>query len=202
MTEGPAGGREPRSRLFVAVELPETWVAGLTELQTELRRGLDPAVRLRWVRPEGVHLTLKFIGEVTAATRDNIEAALAKAVPKAPRLRLESGSLGTFGGRRLPRVLWLGLGGDIKGLLELAERVDSDLHAIGFARETRPLAPHLTLARVTVGFVSAVGPALELAIARISPPVLPAFDVEQVSLMRSHLGPGGARYERLAAFPR
>ncbi len=201
--------REERLRLFVAVELPEGWLRALATVQDDLRRalaaraGVRGAPRLRWTRPEGVHLTLKFLGEVPAARREAIEAALARAVDAPPGLELRLGNTGAFGinDRRGPRVLWVGVSGDVEGLGRLFGQIDASLGTIGFERERRSFAAHLTLARVPDDFPAGDRAALADALVALPLPDAPSFVVERVSLMRSHLNRDGARYERLASFP-
>lgn len=183
-------------RLFVAIELDEGVREALARVQGELRsRPLPP---LRWVRPEGIHLTLKFLGETPADRVPAIEAALRQALAGLSPLRIELGPLGTFGGRR-PRVLWVGIAGDVDRLKDLQARIDRALQSLGFPREERAYSPHLTLARVPPSAAGA-GPALDEALAAVPPPQA-AMEVRVLSLMLSRLGPAGAAYECLAAFP-
>jgi len=191
--------REPSLRLFVACELPSDVRAGLEAIQRELRaRGGE---RLRYVRPEGIHVTLKFLGEVPRSRVAPIQEALATAVPAPPRLRLRAGALGTFGGRQRLRVIWIGLEGDTQRLAELASRVEEGLERLGFSRERRPFTAHLTLARVHDSATPEERARLAQAVEGCPLPDMPEFIVERVSLMQSTLEPGGAVYRRLAAFP-
>ena len=185
-------------RLFVACELPDEVRGALGRVQDDLRRlGAD---RLRWVRPEGIHITMKFLGAVEAERVGEIEGALTAAVqPFEHRLGFEK--LGNFGGNRA-RVLWIGLDGDVKGLTELAGRIDAALEPLGFPRERRPFAAHVTLARVPDEVPASVRRTLPDVLARYQPLPLPPLVLSEVALMRSILGPGGSRYERLASFPR
>jgi 2'-5' RNA ligase len=184
-------------RLFVAVELPPEVLEKLTQLQTALRRrGLDG---LRWARPEGIHLTLKFLGETPADRVSAIREALARAADGVPSHRLSLGEMGTFGSRRMPRVLWVNLKGGVDALGDLQRRVEDELEREGFPRERRKFSPHLTLARVRQESAGSVGNAIEEALRVVSPPD-GVVEVNEVSLMRSTLRPSGAIYERLAAF--
>ncbi len=196
-------------RLFVAIELPEDWRQALALGQAELRSALEAeGLRLRWTRPEGIHLTLKFLGEVEAGRRGAIEAALAGCLTRPPRLRLRLGQPGLFtSGRRTrftsgrpARVLWVGVEGDIEGLARLADEIDRACAGLGLAAEQRSFTGHLTLARVPES-VSLPADSLAPKLQTIHLPETAPFVVERVSLIRSHLGPGGSRYERLAAFP-
>jgi 2'-5' RNA ligase len=185
-------------RLFIACELPTEARAALGRVEDDLRR--LGAERLRWVRPEGIHITLKFLGGVDAERVGKIEAALTATIEPF-ELRLAFDKLGNFGGNRA-RVLWIGLEGDVAGLSELAERVDNALEPLGLPRERRPFAAHITLARVPEQLPAAVRRELPGLLARYSPRPLPPMILTEVSLMRSELGPGGSRYHRLASFPK
>ena len=169
----------------------------LAELQADLRRrGLDS---LRWVRPEGIHLTLKFLGETSSDKLSAINAALVESVKGVGPHRLWLGAVGTFGNKRRPQVLWVDLAGDLAPLGRLQQQVDLALAAAGFPKEKRPFAPHLTLARVRPESARAIAPRLAEAVAAAQPP--PAtLEVRELSLMRSRLQAGGAVYEQLAAF--
>jgi 2'-5' RNA ligase len=184
-------------RLFVAVELPGDVRAALVDIQTELRRkGLQG---LRWVRPEGIHLTLKFLGETQASRVADIATALAGSAALHPAHTLALGRLGTFGGRNNPRVLWVALEGAVEATHALQASVDFSLAGLGFPKEDRAFSPHLTLARVRPEAARSI--AADLAAAVTSTTVASAeISVRELSLMQSTLGPGGAAYKRLAAF--
>lgn len=200
----PQRPTETRLRLFVAIELPHTWLDALAGAQKRLREGLADAGladRPRWTRPEGIHLTLKFLGSVGESRRPAVEDALKAAVAAPPNLRLRLGSIGVFPGRGPPRVLWAGIDGDVEPLARLAAQIDAAMSNLGFPRETRPFAAHLTLARLSEGLLPPEREpfAAAVRVTHIGP--APDLLAQGVSLMRSHLGPAGARYERLASFP-
>lgn len=184
-------------RLFVALELPADWTEALAGVRAGLRRrGLE---RLRWVRPEGIHLTLKFLGNVAAGRVPELAAALGRAGGDCAPFQLSLGGLGTFGPAARPRVVWAGIEGDLGALTRLWRLVEGALQPLGFPRERERFAPHLTLARVPQGFpredAARIGPAL----ATVARPGTAPVEVRELALMRSDLGPGGARYTRLAA---
>jgi RNA 2',3'-cyclic 3'-phosphodiesterase len=184
-------------RLFVAIELPGDVREALNRLQHELqRRGLE---NLRWVRPQGIHLTLKFLGATPLEKVAAIQDALAMAVGDTAPHELSLGKLGTFGGSR-PRVLWVDLKGEVDAVQQLQERVESAMDRLGFEREARRWSPHVTLARVRPETAREAASAIQHAISAVEAPpgVIP---VREVSLMRSTLRPSGAVYERVAAFP-
>ncbi|GAG17445.1 unnamed protein product, partial [marine sediment metagenome] len=185
-------------RLFVAVDLPGQVREALARLQGGLRS--HDLSDLRWVRPQGIHLTLKFLGETPAGRVAAITEALAGAIRGRRRSRLALGALGTFGGRRRPRVLWLDITGDIEHMRELQAAVEVALVEVGFPPEERGFSPHLTLARVPQPGRPDTAERIAQALESVAPP-RSEFDVREVVLMRSTLQPGGAVYERLAAFP-
>lgn len=195
-----AKDQESELRLFVACELPPEMRAALAALQDTLRlAGGEPPVR--WVRPDGIHLTLKFLGAVPAERVAAICAALAPIVDGMRPLTLSLGSLGTFGGRRGVRVLWVSVEGDVPRVAELQRRVEAALAPLGFPTEDRAFSPHLTLARVPENVGADERQRLwDLTKGAAAPEAAPVT-IREVSLMRSILGPGGAVYQRLAAFP-
>ena len=192
-------------RLFVACELPGDVRDGLGRVEADLRRG--DRVGLRWVRPEGIHVTLKFLGGVDETRVEEITAALAAAIEPF-ELRLRPATVGGFpsaglragGGARL-RVIWVGLEGDIEGLAALAARVEAALQPLGFPAERRPFAAHLTLARVPDRASAVERRELSELVGGYRMPELPPMVLTQVALMRSILGPNGSVYNRLAGFP-
>ncbi|WP_447972643.1 RNA 2',3'-cyclic phosphodiesterase [Nitrospira sp. Kam-Ns4a] len=190
-------------RTFVAVELDEPLRAVIGRVQAEMRERLErefrreaPDVRLQWVRPESIHVTLKFLGEIEEGRVAAIGEALERIAASLAPFAVEVGGLGVFPDARAPRVVWLGLSGQVDALVRLAAEVDAALHALGFPREDRPFAPHLTLARVKdrqrdVGRALAASGLLDRAAAAGS------LRVRAIALMKSDLRPSGAVYTRL-----
>lgn len=190
-------------RTFVAVELDEALRAAIGRAQAALRdkldrelRRADPGTRIQWVRPESVHVTLKFLGDIEEDRVATVGQALERAVVGVAPFALDVGGLGMFPEAGGPRVLWLGLSGPVEAMARLASAVDAALQEIGFPPEDRPFTPHLTLARVKersreVGrAMAACGlPGRETAVGRL--------EVRALALMKSELRPTGARYTRL-----
>jgi 2'-5' RNA ligase len=197
--------RGPHLRLFVAIELPSEWLEALRAMQELLRRGFEagpePRPLLRWVRPEGIHVTLKFLGATPESMLPEVEAGLRRAVPHSVAATILLDKPGMFPDRGSPRVLWAGVTGDFAALGTVAARIDAEMAKLGFEIEKRPFAPHLTLARVAEGSVRLPRIRYEEVIASVAIPRAPPLQVDRISLIRSHLGPGGARYERLAGYP-
>ncbi len=183
-------------RLFIAVELPAIVRKRLADVAGELRAmGLE---RLRWVKPENIHITLKFLGEAPAERRPEIEDALRAAAEGVAPHELTLGALGKFGGRQNPRVLWVDVRGDVDVLKALQKRVSGRIVPLGFPADERPFAAHLTLARVPQEIAKHVARPLSEAIGAVTVPD-PPIPVREVVLMRSELRPGGPLYTRLSA---
>jgi RNA 2',3'-cyclic 3'-phosphodiesterase len=202
--------REPQERLrrlFVAIEPPDAWLTGLGELQEGMKAAFaahetTASLHVRWVRPETMHLTLKFIGEVAPTRVEAIEAQLAKAVPGKLAMTLSLLRAGSFSDRRAPRVIWAGIGSKPETAPRtLAESIETCLATAGVPRERRGFTPHLTLARLPQELNDAQR-LRAAAIASTTPlPELASFEVERISLIESFLSPHGASYERVAQWP-
>lgn len=179
-------------RLFIAIEIPGEIKEEMAKAQEQLRRsGADAG----WTRPEGIHLTLKFLGEVPEAQIEEIKIALAKAAAGKGRFRLEVGGVGVFPNTRNPRVPWVGVSGDIDKLASLQASVEEAMTGMGFEREEREFTPHLTLGRIKE---IRSRDSWQKALDGIKDIRLPGFDVTAVSLMKSELKRTGAVYTELA----
>ncbi len=188
------------ARLFLAINLPREIKDKLAHLQQELAH---TRAQVRWVRPEGIHLTLKFFGEVPEEMIDTL-ARLAQetVVQKAcGSLRFRVKGLGTFPSLRRPRVIWVGLEGDLSKLLSLQQALEEAFAKLGFVPEDRPFVPHLTLGRVKSG------KGLDQLVSIIKryqaePFALPEeFEVSEIILYQSILKPSGAVYTPLRRIP-
>lgn len=181
-------------RLFVAAEVSPGLRAKLIELQERLR---EVPLNLRLVRPEGIHLTLRFIGEVDADRLDGIVAALAAPSNAGlPSFHLREAGLGIFPERGTPRVIWIDLEGEREAAARLAGAVDAALVKCGLAPEERPFKPHLTVARVRGVKRGAWRSALERSMTER----LGDLFVDGYHLYESQLGPGGATYRKLSTW--
>ncbi len=178
-------------RLFWALDLPPGVRQSLEEVQGRLKK---TKADVRWVRPAGIHLTLKFLGQVAAERVAELAAAVSPAALECPVLKLWPASAGCFPRLKSPRVVWLGLDGDVAALEDLARRIEAVHEPLGFAREGRPFSPHLTLGRVKSGRGRA---ALIEAVAGLNNYQGPAFKAEELILFRSELKPDGAVYTPL-----
>lgn len=187
----------PNLRLFVACELSDEVRNALSQVQDDLERA--GAEQLRWVRPEGIHLTLKFLGDVEASLVDDVIEPLSEAIQPFA-VRLNASSLGSFGGRH-PRVVWVGLTGQMQELAVLANTVERALGPVGFPAERRPFSPHLTLARVRERATARERERLAGLIERYQMRTLPDIALSRVALIQSVLGRGGATYQTITKFP-
>jgi 2'-5' RNA ligase len=179
-------------RLFVAMDIPEDVRAAIEALAAKLRIAYRDA---RWTRIEGLHITLKFIGETPAEKAAAIKAALAAMPSRAP-IAMKFRGLGFFPNERRPRVLWAGIESGPE-LAELGAAVETALAPLGIAREERAFSPHLTLAR----FDEPRGlDALRAAIAGAGPLEFGGAITKEYYLYQSVLKRGGAEYTRLATF--
>lgn len=185
-------------RLFVACEVPDDVKESIGEVIENLRSHSGNAVR--WIRPEGVHVTLKFLGEVPTKKLPAVKLAIQEAVVGHSPFELEFSNIGTFGGREGLRIMWVGIAGDVLRLEALVRAVNAALAVVGFEPERRPFRPHLTLGRVRDEISTRNRAEIEVAVGKVSvPPV--SWRTAQVSLMRSRLTAQGATYEVLATFP-
>jgi 2'-5' RNA ligase len=184
-------------RLFVAAELPAELRRRLGEVQRDLK---DLPLSVRWVRPEAMHLTFVFLGEVAASRREAIEQALAQpdGAAAVDAFRLTVRGLGTFPGGGRPRVIWAGLEGDRDAAERLKDRLQGVLAPLGFPAESRAFKPHLTLGRVVEVRGSAAGRG---ALDPFAGAELGSFEVASCILFESRLLPGGAQYTALRGFP-
>jgi 2'-5' RNA ligase len=177
-------------RLFVAIELPDEVKRRLAALQTDI-----PGAR--WVKPDAMHLTLKFIGDQVPETQiRSIRAALA-GIEQA-RFTLAVRGVGRFppGMKQAPRVLWAGIV-DQPALKQLQSAVARALEPLGFEPERRGFNPHITLARVQ-GDRAGLGAAALLERERGFDGG--AFEVRHFALIRSDLLPAGPRYMHIGTF--
>jgi 2'-5' RNA ligase len=182
-------------RTFIAIELPEETRQTLAAIQQELKR---TGAGVRWVKPSSIHLTLKFLGNIHPGQVDDIAAVTAQVVRSEPLLTLRAAGLGTFPSQQNPRVIWVGIEGEVKRLTHIQNRLENDLVALGFAREKRGFRAHLTLGRVKdkgnrQGLIAAM---TELEI-----PEFNSFDVTEIILYKSELRPTGAIYTKLHRMP-
>ena len=179
-------------RSYISIELPENVRTALLALQSRIKK-VTPPQAVRWSAPDNIHLTLHFLGEVTPADFIKLDQALkAMPLPYLP-FSLNIGGLGGFPNLRRPRVIWVGLPGDIHQLLMIQQEVETLLkQTIGFKPEDRPYSPHLTLGRVKQPLSShdlaQLGQALQREEGKVGQ--IATLEVAEIHLMKSKLNQG------------
>jgi len=180
-------------RAFVAIELPEELRRTLAREQARFSAVCPDA---RWTRPEGIHLTLKFLGQISDEQVAEVKKALGR-IGRFPKFTARAQGYGFFPDAKRPRVFWVGLDAP-PDLAMLAKRVEAAMADIGFPPENRSFSPHLTLARFKVPRPQ---PKLQELLAQQENQVLGTFEVSEFFLWESKLSPKGAEYRKVAHFP-
>ena len=178
-------------RAFVAIDLPNSVRSALGEAQETLK---SYGFGVKWVRPESIHLTLKFLGNTATADTDKIVEAMTQAARDCPVVALAAKGIGVFPDVSRPRVIWAGLSGEIEILANLQQTLDDQLADLGFPRETRAFKSHLTLGRVKGKIASG---RMRTAIDELKTFESESFEVNQVILFKSELRPTGAVYTKV-----
>jgi RNA 2',3'-cyclic 3'-phosphodiesterase len=173
-------------RTFIALKLPAEARAALGRL-VECMAPHWPERRVRWVKGDNMHLTLRFLGDTDKAQLPSLQAGLERIASQTPAFALALDSAGCFPNARRPRVIWVGLADPDDRLVNLQRQVERLACACGWAPEKRAFKPHLTLGRVRE---DAPPPAAEWMAA---PPVM-TVPVTQLQLIESLLKPTGAEY--------
>ncbi|HHF98236.1 RNA 2',3'-cyclic phosphodiesterase [Candidatus Aerophobetes bacterium] len=179
-------------RVFIAVELPESVKRSIYNLQ---KRMVDNINRIKWVSPDSLHITLKFLGEVEERRLKDISEVADKVASKFSSFFIKMEEVGIFPERGVPRVIWVGISEGSFELSSIAKQIDEGLFEKGFPRERKKWVPHITLGRVK----------------RLqNPEIIKKFTkenikgektkVEAITLMQSNLTPQGAIYKSLERF--
>jgi 2'-5' RNA ligase len=180
-------------RLFIAIALPDSWKQILAEPESKIA-WLGGGVK--WVEPRGMHLTLRFLGDVEESDLPAIENATRSAVEGTAPFEMRIHGTGVFPNPRKPRVYWAGLEAP-QSLLDMQARIDQQMQSLGFEKEENPFRPHLTLARIKDPMRKERMTDALLNFRLESDPI----SVIEVLLMRSHLSREGAHYEAIRHFP-
>ncbi len=175
-------------RCFVAADLTAEAREDLGRLQDRLRRA---GLECRWAAPEALHLTLKFLGEVSPETFAALREALALPLGVGGPLHLAAAGVGAFPSPQRVRVVWAGLTGDVAPLARAALTVEARVEPLGIAQESRPFRPHLTLGRARNP--EGIRGAQELLAAE-GPYRGPEFSVSGLVLYESRLRPQGPEH--------
>ena len=178
-------------RAFIAIDLPANVRSSLAEAQEMLK---SFGFRAKWVRPQNIHLTLKFLGNIDLDHIDKIIAAMTLTANDFSGFSLFAKEIGVFPNIRRPRVIWAGLNGQLEILKNLQQTLDGHLAGAGFAKETRAFKGHLTLGRVKGKIASA---RMKTAIDQLKGFESESFEIREIVLFKSELRPTGAVYSKV-----
>ena len=191
--------RSDTVRVFVAVgisaEAREQLLGAVERIRQEIPHGIQ------WANPDGMHLTLKFLGNIPSAGVTPLLECLEPVAAEFDAFPLQLAELGMFPNRRKPRVLWAGTGGDLDALTRLQQAAEDAITALGYLPEQRPFRPHITLGRPRRSVSDAQLSRIGAVVSGIAPPYSVGWQVESVDVMQSELHPSGARYTVLGSAP-
>ena len=181
-------------RTFIAVELPENIKNKIGELQAPLKK---TNAFVSWVKPENIHITLKFLGEVPEEKINEVFSATQLALKNAKKFKMNLKGAGAFPDFRRPRVIWIGAGMGGEELSNMANEIEEEMEKIGFPKENRKFSPHFTMGRVK-------SPKnIEKLMEKVKSTDFETEDIEvnEVTVMKSQLHPAGAIYTLLKKIP-
>jgi 2'-5' RNA ligase len=194
-------------RAFIAIPLPQSLLERLSMLQQRLEKHM-PHRGVRWARSEGIHLTLKFLGDTPTGKLPDIKQALSVVARHTPTCTFTAEGLGCFPNLRRPRVIWVGIQEPTGTLVALRDAIEEVVAPLGYPPEGRKFTPHLTLGRIrrrtSRGDAARIGEVVTNWVGRMdntSVETLAEVTVEHFALIRSVLKPTGAEYTTLESFP-
>ena len=181
-------------RSFIAIELPDELKRALGQLESRLKTAQPSSIK--WVDPDSIHLTLKFLGNIDANLTGEITGVMTESARGIPPFRLEVKDLGVFPNLKRVQVVWVGITGEIDKIAQLQQNLESNLARLGFTPEARSFTPHLTLARLRNQASLDERQRLGQLIANTSF-AAGTIKVDSISLIKSQLTREGAIYSRL-----
>ncbi len=182
-------------RAFIGIGLPENIVSFFHEIQDGIK---EHGFNLKLVKPENIHITLKFLGNIDKGTVKEIGCAMEEAVKGKTRIALTAKGIGCFPNAEKPRIVWVGLRKQTQKLKAIQHALDQKLETIGFPKEKRPFKSHLTIGRIKKK-INAV--ALNAAVETFQKIESEDFYVDRIILFQSTLKRSGAVYEELVSKP-
>ena len=182
-------------RSFIAIELPAELKLELVQLEAQLKSGKQLGVK--WVDPDGIHLTMKFLGNVAVDRVEGITRAMEEAARGISPFQLRVKELGVFPNFKRVQVAWVGLSGEVDKLAQLHKRIESNLTPLGFPPESRPFTPHLTLARLRAQTSLDNRQRFGQLIANTTFEAAHTIEVDAINLMKSQLTREGAIYSQI-----
>ena len=186
-------------RSFIAIELPDE----VKEIVAMIIKRLRPAQYryVKWVAPAGIHLTIKFLGNISSDQIPKITDIMKTAAGRVPPLELRLGGLGMFPNEQRPRVIWVALEGNTEPLAAMQSEIEKALAPLGFAPENRAFTPHLTIGRVRDNASPEERKEIAVVVKEKKIDYDVSFTLREISLMKSTLTPTGAIYNRLDSAP-
>ncbi len=177
-------------RTFIAIELPVEVKQVARRIQDQLGESIEG---IRWVKHGNIHLSVKFLGNVEENRINDIAAAVTNAVKDISVMNLKTGQLGIFPNEKRPRILWLGIEGDVPEFIRMYKNCESELSKLGYEKDVRENKPHITIGRIRSskkqkGLINILK---DTSIESIE------FNADELKLMRSELDPNGAVYTNL-----
>jgi 2'-5' RNA ligase len=185
----------PVIRAFIAIDLTPEVRQGLDKVASQLKQAL-PGIPVRWVAASNIHLTLKFLGDVSLSSLDMLWKMMQTEVEGHKRFEFSVGGLGAFPNPRHCRVVWVGIEAP-QELASLQHGIETSMATLGYSREERPFSPHLTLGRVSRNATSKDAHALAAVLESTKIGFLGVVKGDEVNLYKSDLNPTGSVYTRL-----
>jgi len=176
-------------RTFIAIEISDAVRQKIADVQAELKKENE---RISWTRPENIHVTLKFLGDVEENKIDGIAGVVQKIAENIQSFTVKVKTLGAFSNLRRARVLWVGLENVSAELTQIAEQLEPGLSQLGFPKEERKFSPHLTIGRVKSALSNRFVEKFQRYVFEGG-----EFKVDEIIVMKSDLHPSGAIYTRL-----
>ncbi len=186
-------------RAFIALEIPASIQESIQQQTAGLRKAASSSL-VRWVPAENLHLTLKFLGDVSSTSLQFVTQMLSREASQYPGFSMQVGGLGAFPSARRARVLWIGIRAP-ETLSALQRSLDSAAARLGYPPEDRPFSPHLTIGRVKQTAAPTDLQRIQAALEAASVGPLGKADVSAVHLIKSDLKPTGSVYTRLFSAP-
>ena len=186
-------------RSFIAVEIPVEIQNAISHSTASLQRALPKPI-IRWVSPQNVHLTLKFLGDVSPANIERLADVLKLEAAAHGMFSMSVGGIGAFPTSRRARVIWIGLEAP-PALVALERGVEAATARLGYTREDRPFSPHLTIGRVGQNVTAADLQKIRTDLDGTSVGSLGMVNVDAIHIFKSDLQPGGSVYTHLYALP-
>jgi 2'-5' RNA ligase len=186
-------------RAFIAISFPPEIYDRLDQVSRQLKERM-PTAPVRWVPVRNIHLTIKFLGNVSVANLEVLQTVMGSEAVRHPPFDLSLGELGAFPSANRPRVIWAGIEAP-RGLKGLQQSIEEATERLGYTREERPFSPHLTLGRVTRNASPEQARQIGEVVQNMKVGFIGAARITKIHLYRSDLQPGGAVYTLMFSAP-